>query len=107
MVKKFIKEAIIQEITGYKKALLNNGVKVQKLILFGSQAKGSARSYSDIDLCVISPQFGKNSFDERVMLAKMTIGVSARIEPHPYHPRDLQNRYDPLAAEIRKYGVVL
>lgn len=107
MVKKTIKPTIIKEIRAYKKTLLENGVKIDRLILFGSQAKGKAKSYSDIDLCVVSPQFGKDSFEERVKLMQLTDSVTLNIEPHPYHPRDLQDRYDPLAAEIRKHGIVI
>lgn len=29
------------------------------------------------------------------------------IEPHPYHPKDLLEKYDSLAHEIRTYGKVI
>lgn len=88
----------------YRAVLLREGIPVKQMILFGSYAKGTAKPWSDLDICVVSPAFGKNSYDERVKLAKLTLGVDTMIEPHPYHPRDLANPYDPLAAEIRRNG---
>ncbi|OAT81055.1 nucleotidyltransferase domain-containing protein [Desulfotomaculum copahuensis] len=41
----------------YLSALSQNGVPIQAAYLFGSQAKGTAGPYSDIDLIVISKAF--------------------------------------------------
>lgn len=47
-------------------------IKPKKVILFGSHIKGKARKDSDIDLIVISPDFKKMKFLERlVWLSKM------------------------------------
>jgi predicted nucleotidyltransferase len=34
-------------------------IRVDKIILFGSYAQGTPRTFSDIDLAVISPSFGR------------------------------------------------
>ena len=39
---------------------LTSVIKVDKIILFGSQAKGVAHEYSDIDIAVISPELDPN-----------------------------------------------
>lgn len=88
----------------YRLILIKKGIPVEQMILFGSYAKGTAKPWSDVDVCVVSPTFGKNSYDERVRLAKLTLSVDTMIEPHPYHPNDLNDPYDPLAAEIRTWG---
>lgn len=105
MVKKKVNQKILKTIQAYRKVLDDQKIKVEKLILFGSQAKGKAKSSSDIDLCVVSSQFGKNRFEERVRLMKLTIGVGDDIEPHPYSPSGLKDKWDPLASEIRRYGL--
>jgi len=94
-------------IKKYQKVLKENDIPVDKLILFGSRAKGKAKPWSDIDLCVVSKKFGKNSFDESVFLGKLTLDIEPLIEAHPYHPKDLENPYDPLAYEIKKHGKVV
>lgn len=80
-------------------------VPVRQLLVFGSTAKGTRRRTSDIDLAVISPAFGRNYHRELMKLLKLRAGVSYDIEPHPFHPRDLKDRWDPLASEVRKHGI--
>lgn len=105
MAKQTVNQKITKTIKDYGKALKAENIKVERLILFGSYAKGTAKSYSDIDLCVVSPQFGKNRFEERVKLMKLTIDLGENIEPHPYSPSGLKDKWDPLALEIRRYGL--
>ena len=105
MAKRNLDKKVLEQILDYKEILERNKIKVQKLILFGSYAKGTQKKWSDIDLCVVSPQFGKNRFEERVKLMKLSIGGGENIEPHPYNLKDLKNKWDPLASEITKYGL--
>ena len=90
----------------YYQVLKRAKIPVKKIILFGSYAKGNPKPWSDLDLCVVSKKFGKQEFDEMVMLKKLTSQVDSMIEPHPYHPKDLLDKWDPLADEIRKHGKV-
>lgn len=105
MAKSSLSSQTIEEVKNYERVLRAHGIKVEKLVVFGSQAKGKAKSWSDIDLCVVSPQFGKNRFEERVRLMKLSIGAGENIEPHPYNAKDLGNKWDSLASEINKYGI--
>lgn len=105
MVKKNLDSKIIDQIRDYKKVLEKNKIKVDRLIVFGSYAKRTQKKWSDIDLCVVSPQFGKNRFEERVRLMKLSVSGGENIEPHPYNLKDLNDKWDPLASEITKYGL--
>ncbi|MDA1079980.1 MAG: nucleotidyltransferase domain-containing protein [bacterium] len=96
---------IHQEISAYKKLLKEAKVPVEAVILFGSQVRGTAKPYSDIDLCVVSSQFGKNHHDELVALLRLTNADTSSIEPHPFHPSDLADMWNPLASEIKKFGI--
>lgn len=107
MVKKTIDPAIKKAVKRYQEILLEARIPVKKVIIFGSQAKGTAKPWSDIDVCVVSSIFGKDRHDERVRLMHLTLGVDLNIEPHPYNPTDLMDKWDPLAAEIRKYGLAI
>ncbi|OIN88836.1 hypothetical protein COW80_05415 [Candidatus Beckwithbacteria bacterium CG22_combo_CG10-13_8_21_14_all_01_47_9] len=97
-------QALLSQVRHYQENLTNAGIKA-RLIIFGSQAKKKAKPWSDIDVCVVSDIFGKNRHTERVRLMRLTDEISLDIEPHPYHPKDLADKWDPLAQEIRKYGV--
>jgi predicted nucleotidyltransferase len=74
--------------------------------MFGSFAKGKEKNYSDLDLCVVSPAFGKDTHKELVNLMILAGKVDDMIEPHPYHPKDLKDKWDPLAYQIKKTGKV-
>ncbi len=87
-------------------ALQANEVPVEEIIIFGSYAKNSSRPDSDLDLCIVSNSFGKDSLKEMMELTKIASKIDPMIEVHPYTPYDLANRFDPLAKEIREYGII-
>lgn len=87
--------------------LRDDGINVVSMLLFGSHARGTAREWSDIDVAVISPDFGHDYFDERVRLMKLAQRASSSIEPHPLNPNDLNDRWSTLAAEVRRWGIAI
>jgi len=54
---------------------------------------------------VVSKDFGHDRYTERLKLMHLTNDETINIEPHPYHPNDLKDKWDSLAVEIMKYGV--
>ena len=52
------KETLVMELKKFKVNLAKE-VPVQKMILFGSQAKGKAHQWSDVDLLIVSSKFKK------------------------------------------------
>jgi predicted nucleotidyltransferase len=107
MAKNTVDPTIMSMINKYLQRVREFGIPVEKAILFGSHAKGAAHKYSDVDLCVVSDQFGKDSHQELLTLLKLTDKETVDIEPHPYSPKDLENKWDPLAAEIVNFGIVI
>lgn len=100
----FIDKHIEKEIKDFVIVLKKNNIYFEKMILFGSYAKGKARKYSDIDLAVISSQFGKDERKELMLLSKLSWRISDRIEAIPISPKFMQSKYHPLIGEIKKYG---
>lgn len=92
-------------IAEYSRILREDGVHVTSLLLFGSYARGTPHAGSDIDIAVVSPDFGTDFHDERVRLMKLARRASRLIEPHPLRPEDLNDRWSTLAGEIREHGV--
>lgn|SRR3989338_11271127 len=95
------------DIDKFVDVLKNHHVAIDKIILYGSYAKQKQKSYSDIDLAVISPQFGKDEIDEMMLLSKLAWKASDRIEPIPLTTKQLQMDYHPLIDEIKKYGKIV
>ncbi len=97
-----------KELIGrYIRLLKEKGIDISKVILFGSHAKGMAKPDSDIDLAIVSSQFGINNWKEMVLLRKIALEIDSHIEPLPFSPKDIEDRYSTLSDEIRKYGVEL
>lgn len=59
------------------------GLKFYKVLLFGSAATGKVHDGSDVDLLLISDQFGDNVFENLKLYSKINIRYPV-IETHPY-----------------------
>ena len=58
------KGKVTDAIRFFGKCLKEKGVKVSKIILFGSQVKGATTKESDVDILIISEDFcGKDIFE--------------------------------------------
>ncbi len=108
MVRKtVISSSVISVIHEYVSVLRQQNIKFGRVILFGSHAKGSASEQSDIDLCVVSEDFGKDYHSDTVQLVGATDYIKTAMDVVPYNSLDLDDKYDPLASEIRKYGLLV
>ena len=54
-------------VTRFARALRHR-VRVEQIVLFGSRARGTASEDSDIDLLVVSPDFGRDSLADMILL---------------------------------------
>ena len=67
------KKAVIKTIGQFRKLLQASGVKVDRLVLYGSWANGTAVDGSDIDLVVISQDFEGMGFWRRTEILSSAI----------------------------------
>ena len=79
--------------------------KVSQAFLFGSYAKGTNHSESDIDIALIINNV-PDIIDAQIDLMKFRRGFDLRIEPHPFMLKDFTNS-NPVVSEIIKYGIAL
>ncbi len=63
-----VEEKLNDTINFFVNELKNEGLRISKIILFGSQASGKATEESDIDLVVVSEDFEGKSIFEKVKL---------------------------------------
>jgi len=82
------KAVIINKIKKYIKALEKN-ITIYKVILYGSWANGKPDEFSDIDLAIFSPDFGKHKLKELQMLSKLSWKIDESIEAIPYSSNTL------------------
>jgi len=77
------RETAIKTATQFINDCLKQGLSFRKVLLFGSAANNTAHTWSDIDLLLVSDQFGDNIFENLKLYAKINIKYPI-IETHPY-----------------------
>jgi len=103
-----VEKEIIKKIEEFVKALKRDNINVAKVILYGSRASGKAHEYSDIDVAIVSPDFGKDRFEEGVRLFKIACEIDSLIEPVPLSLESYEkDTWVPLIYEIRVNGIEL
>jgi predicted nucleotidyltransferase len=68
---------------------LKKYITVNSVILFGSWVNGTPDEYSDIDLAIFSPDFGKQKLKELQFLSKLAWGIDEAIEAIPFSDKKL------------------
>jgi predicted nucleotidyltransferase len=97
------KEIIYQKIQEYIHLLEENQIKVWRLYLYGSYAKGRFNEESDIDLAVFLEKEDLDGFEEDAQLMKLRRKIDSRIEPHPFARSDFDET-NPYIKEIIESG---
>lgn len=89
-------------IERYKEELRKLGIGVEKIILYGSYAKGTFREDSDIDFAVISEDFRDLNLRERLEILGLAAGkVFEPIEAFGYTQREIElGKEESFIAEI-------
>ena len=64
------KRKAIEATKFFEKYLVDSGLNISKIILFGSQAKGKQTKESDIDVIIISDDFRNKDIFERADITK-------------------------------------
>ncbi|HON79769.1 MAG TPA: nucleotidyltransferase domain-containing protein [Spirochaetota bacterium] len=100
-----IKERIVE----LRNALKKNDIRGDIFILYGSYATGKNRKDSDIDIAVVSRDFGRDRFREGSTLNYIAQKIDVRFEAVPVDLKEYMSRHSisPLLAEIDKNGIVL
>lgn len=94
----------IEEFVGILRSV--EKIHVDKVILYGSRSKGKARKDSDIDIAIISRDFGKDRYEEGSRLFEIATKVDPRIEPVPISLQSWkEDMWVPLFYEIKKNGI--
>ena len=89
------------------KRSINGRIKVDKLILFGSRAKGKPHRYSDFDLLIISPDFKGVPWYKRPIKFYMMWKEDYPLEILCYTPEEIRKRMEKIniVSEAFKEGI--
>src|SRR3990167_707647 len=85
----------------YENELRRHNIRVVKMILYGSYAKGNPKPYSDIDLIVISPDLARfPSLKRQELLAQWTMNIDAPLEVIGYTPQEFKKANNTIFGQI-------
>ena len=97
---------IRQIVRKFLDALSSKGITVDKIIIYGSYAAGLDNVHSDIDIAVISPDFGMDRFEEGKTLLQIAWRIDPRLQPVPISSEVFEkDTWVPLIYEIREKGI--
>lgn len=103
-----VEKEIRIKIREFVKELKRQKIIVTKVILYGSRVSGKAHEYSDIDVAIVSPDFGKDSYRDGARLFEIAGKIDPRIEPVAISLKSYEeDTWIPLIYEIRKNGLKL
>lgn len=106
MAKKNISKKTIKIIENYAKRISKEKkIPIEKIIMYGSQVRGDAHKWSDIDVCIISKKFKDpiNSL-QFLLTQREREEIMAGLEPIGFTPKDFRGGGS-LINEIKKTGV--
>ena len=102
-----IKEEVEKKVKDFVN-LLKPEITISSVYVFGSQAKGTAHEGSDIDIAIISPDFGNDRMENGVYLQRKLWDASYNyMDVVGYSPEYFENENSPLVHEIKKHGVLV
>lgn len=102
-IPKKIKEDIIKYVDELKQDII-----VDRVVVFGSYAKGKFTSKSDIDLAIISDSFSKKESSGSFLFRKLWKVENSNIDPIGYSNKEYRtDTPSPLLSEIRRTGLIL
>lgn len=80
---------------------------IERMILFGSHARGEAHRYSDIDLIVVSRSFGRRNAVDRAYPLRLAWDLSYPVDLLCYTPEEFHSlaRRGGLVREALKEGI--
>jgi predicted nucleotidyltransferase len=79
-------------------------VHPDKILLFGSYAKGNDREYSDIDIAIVVSEIQGDILDILAKLYKIRRSIDIRIEPHVF---EYNNDESGMLAEVLSTGEII
>jgi len=104
------KDTVAKVVRFLQATLESSGVRVERLVLFGSQAKDCAQPDSDLDVIVVSPDFRDRDIFQRAELTAPADRDTIRKFVVPLDlilmsPEEYESRTSPIAAFARESGV--
>lgn len=104
MARTRIPKKVAKAIQEYIEVLQKDQITIDQVWLFGSYAKGTQNQWSDIDVCIVSPEFRNPLKATQYLWSKRPHDIGLTIEPIGFTKKDFQQPSS-LTAEIKQTGI--
>lgn len=88
-----------------KKKLLQQGIPVVYVYLFGSLAHGTPHDGSDIDIAVVHEPFENDRFEEQSRVSGAREDFDVPMDIICLHTKDMDNRFSTIVQEVKRHGI--
>ncbi|MBO9573833.1 MAG: nucleotidyltransferase domain-containing protein [Chitinophagaceae bacterium] len=100
------KKCAINKVKRFAGEIAASGIRLKKVVLFGSFAHGKTHEWSDIDVALAADEFTRNpsknlAYFVRINNRKPFIRISTRT----YNTKDFTPRVDPFVEVIMEHGI--
>ena len=99
------REDVITKIHSFIDEITLGGLRLDRVILFGSYAKNQQRECSDIDVMLVSDMFTGVGFIDRKLFSKINIKKEFMDIETKTYPSKYFEQGDPFIDEILKTGI--
>lgn len=100
-------QAVIEQVKSLSNEILQNGVSLCKVILFGSFAKNTKHLYSDIDVCLVADNFIGLAFIDMEKFIKILIKKEYNLIQIKTYSTLEYLESNPFIDEINKTGITV
>ena len=102
------KKDVLNILQHLRELLERNNVHVDRLILFGSWAKGTQQEGSDIDVVIVSQDFyGKDYWSRINILSEAIYQVFAPIQAVAMTPQEWESKESPICDFAQKGEIII
>jgi predicted nucleotidyltransferase len=98
-------DAVLKLVSDFLEILQRSDVRLEEAYLYGSHAVGRARPDSDIDVALVSDDFG-DWLEDRRRIVDALLSSDVRIEAVRFRPEEFRDE-NPLVWEIKTKGIKL
>lgn len=101
-----VERKVVKTVKRYLQKLGEDGLPVSRAVLYGSQARGTAREDSDIDLLLLSQEFDPLTVEHETRAWRTAFDIDWRIEPVLYGEKEYEvNDWHPLILVAKQEGI--
>ena len=102
----FTQKSVIGYLRNITSEIQHTGLRLRKVVLYGSYAKNQQHKWSDIDVAFIADEFIGIGFEDTKLFSPIMIKYpKLNIQPRTYNTKDFSPDKDPFVEEILRTGI--